>query len=350
MKKSAAIQSVVVIGIDISKSSFQLFGVDERGNPRLDKVCNRSQFKQFVANLKPCTIGMEACAGAHYWSRYLQIYGHQVRLIAPQFVKPFVKSNKNDRADAEAICEAVQRPTMRFVSAKTVEQQDIQSLHRIRSQVVANRTALVNQIRGLLLEYGIDMPNGIRRARVQIPLVLEDAGNGLTERFRNWLAQLYSELVHLDERVSGLDADIGQIAASDKDAKRLMSIPGVGPMCSTALIAAIGDIRNFKNGRELSAWLGLVPRQCSTGGKPRLLGISKRGDVYLRQLLVHGARSVVQRVEGKSDPRSRWLQELLQRRNKNVAIVALANKLVRTVYALLANKTEYRQDLALPTT
>lgn len=185
-------------------------------------MCNRSQFKEFVANLQPCIINIEACAGAHYWSRYLRTNGHKVKLIAPQFVKPSVKSNKNDRADAEAICEAVQRPTMRFVSAKTVEQQDIQSLHRIRSQVVANRTALVNQIRGLLLEYGIDMPNGIRRARVKIPLVLEYSENGLTERFRNRLAQLYSELVHLDERVSGLDSDIEQIASSEEDAKRLM--------------------------------------------------------------------------------------------------------------------------------
>ena len=190
MKKTAAFRSAAIIGIDISKSSIQLYGVDEHGNPTLGKLCNRSQFKEFVANLQPCIIGTEACAGAHYWSRYLRTHGHKVKLIAPQFVKPFDKSNKNDRADAEAICEAVQRPTMRFVSAKTVEQQDIQSLHRIRSQVVANRTALVNQIRGLLLEYGIDMPNGIRRARVKIPLVLEYAENGLTERFRNWLAQL----------------------------------------------------------------------------------------------------------------------------------------------------------------
>jgi transposase len=297
-----------------------------------------------VANLQPCLIGIEACAGAHFWARHLRDCGHEVKLIAPQFVKPYVKSNKNDRADAQAICEAVQRPTMRFVTIKGIEQQDIQCLHRIRSQVVANRTALVNQVRGLLLEYGVDVPVGIRRARERLPRVLEDAENGLTERFRGWLADLYTELVRMDERVAMLDKDIERSARIDENAKRLMSIPGIGPMCATALVAAIGDIRQFKNGRELSAWLGLVPRQCSTGGKPRLLGISKRGDVYLRQLLVHGARSVVQRVDGKSDQRSRWLQELLKRRNKNVAIVALANKIVRTAYALLANNTEYCTD------
>lgn len=347
MKKSTGIQSVRVVGIDLGKTCFQLYGVDDQANERLDQKLSRILLGRFIAKLPPCLIGMEACATAHYWARQMRHYGHEVKLIAPQFVKPYVKSNKNDRADAQAICEAVQRPHMRFVAIKEIEQQDIQSLHRIRSQVVANRTAQVNQIRGLLLEYGIVVPQGRRKVREALSLILEDAENGLTARFRGWLLDLYHELVHLDKRIAYLDEQIEFSAKDDERAQRLQSIPGIGPMIATALCAAIGDINHFKNGRELSAWLGLVPRQCSTGGKPRLLGISKRGDVYLRQLIIHGARAVVQRVDGKTDKRSRWIQQVLQRRNKNIAIVALANKIVRTAYALLKHNTEYREVKAL---
>ena len=344
MRKCNEKQAIKVVGIDLGKTSFQLHGVDDRGHEQLTKKLTRKQLKATMARMPACLVGMEACASAHYWARLLRSYGHEVKLMAPQFVKPYVKSNKNDQADAEAICEAVQRPNMRFVAIKEVEQQDIQSVHRIRSQLVGNRTAQVNQIRGLLMEYGIDIPKGRAQVRKRLPLILEDAENGLTIRFRALLSGLYDELVHLDDRIAVLNQEIDQLAQNDQRARRLMSIPGIGPMCATALIAAIGDIHMFKNGRELAAWLGLVPRQSSTGGKARLLGISKRGDVYLRQLLIHGARAVLQWVDGKEDSRSRWAKELMQRRNKNVAAVAMANKMVRTAYALLKNEEDYRID------
>ena len=344
MRKCNEKQAIKVAGIDLGKTSFQLHGVDDRGHEQLTKKLTRKQLKATMARMPACLVGMEACASAHYWARLLRSYGHEVKLMAPQFVKPYVKSNKNDQADAEAICEAVQRPNMRFVAIKEVEQQDIQSLHRIRSQVVGNRTAQVNQIRGLLMEYGIDIPKGRAQVRKRLPLILEDAENGLTIRFRALLSGLYDELVHLDDRIAVLNQEIDQLAQNDQRARRLMSIPGIGPMCATALVAAIGDIHMFKNGRELAAWLGLVPRQSSTGGKARLLGISKRGDVYLRQLLIHGARAVLQWVDAKEDSRSRWAKELMRRRNKNVAAVAMANKMVRTAYAVLKYEEDYRID------
>ena len=268
MKKCNEKQAIKVVGIDLGKTSFQLHGVDDRGHEQLTKKVTRKQLRATMERLPACLVGMEACASSHYWARLLRSYGHEVKLIAPQFVKPYVKSNKNDQADAEAICEAVQRPNMRFVSIKEVEQQDIQCLHRIRSQVVGNRTAQVNQIRGLLMEYGIDIPKGRTQVRKRLPLILEDAENGLTIRFRALLSGLYDELVHLDDRVAELNQEIDLLAQNDERARRLLSIPGIGPMCATALMAAIGDIHTFKNGRELAAWLGLVPRQCSTGGKP----------------------------------------------------------------------------------
>jgi len=342
MKQCSEKREIKVVGIDLGKSNLQIYGVDERGHKQLDKKLTRQRLKTTMARLPACVMGMEACAGAHYWARLFRRDGHEVKLIAPQFVKPYVKSNKTDRADAEAICEAVQRPNMRFVAIKEVAQQDVQSLHRVRSQVVSNRTAQVNQIRGLLLEYGIDIPRGRVHVRKRLPLILEDADNGLTRRFRALLSGLYDELVRLDERIGELDQEIEQLAQDDERARRLLSIPGIGAKCATALVAAIGDINAFRNGRELAAWLGLVPRQCSTGGKARLLGISKRGDVYLRQLLIHGARAVLRFVDRKEDRRSRWAKELQQRRNKNVATVAMANKMARTVYALLKHEDEYR--------
>jgi transposase len=304
MKKSNENHAVRVVGIDLGKTSLQVHAVNVQGQKQLDSKLSRKQLRALMANLPSCLVGMEACASAHYWARLIRSYGHEVKLIAPQFVKPYVKSNKNDQADAEAICEAVQRPAMRFVAINEIEQQDIQSLQRIRAQVVANRTAQVNQTRGLLMEYGIDIPQGRANVRNRLPSILEDANNGLTTPFRSWLFDIYNELVHLDERIASLDKQIEQLARNDERARRLMSIPGVGPMSATALVAAIGDINAFKNGRELAAWLGMVPRQCSTGGKARLLGISKRGDVYLRTLLIHGGRSVMRYVDKKQDSRS----------------------------------------------
>ena len=279
---------------------------------------------------------MEACGSAHYWARTFRDYGHEVRLIAPQFVKPFVKSNKNDAADAEAICEALQRPNMRFVAIKSVEQQDIQAIHRMRSLAVGQRTALINQTRGLLLEYGIEIAQGRAALQRRLPEILEDAENGLSGRFRAELQGLYEELQHLNARVAHYDAQIDQMAKESQQAQALMQLPGIGAEGATALLAAVGeDPKLLKNGRGMAAWLGLVPRQHSTGGKDRLLGISKRGDVYLRQLLIHGARSVLRVAERKDDPLSRWATALKTRRHSNVAAVALANRLARIAYAIL---------------
>jgi len=341
MSDSNPKSEVVVLGIDLAKKSFQLHGVDASGQVVLKKKLSRAKLRQFMVQLPRCIIGIEACGGANHWTRVFEKMGHTVRMIAPEFVKPFVKSNKNDAADAEAICEAVQRPSMRFVPAKSIEQQDIQSLHRIRSQAVARRTAQTNQIRGLLMEYGIIIPQGISYVRQQIPLILEDAENDLTYLFRELLLGLYDEMVHLDQRIKTLEVKLETLCAQNEDCQRLLSIPGVGLLSATALVAAIGDIGVFKSGRELAAWLGLVPRQHSTGGKPTLLGISKRGDAYLRTLLIHGGRTVVRVAANHQDRRNRWVCKLEERRGKNITAVAVANKNARTAWALLSKKTVY---------
>lgn len=335
-------EEIKVVGIDLAKRSFHLYGEDKCGKKVKSKKFSRKKLQSFMMNLVPCLVAMEACGSSHYWARLFRSYGHEVKLIAPQFVKPFVKSNKNDAADAEAICEAVQRPNMRFVAIKEPHQQDIQSIHRMRSLAVARRTAQVNQIRGLLLEYGIEIPVGRKKVLERLPGILEDGSNGLSDFFRKELFLLSQELQHLDHRVESYDRKIKQLAHSDERTKRLLTIPGIGPQIATALMAAIGNVDAFKNGRELAAWLGLVPRQCSTGGKSVLLGISKRGDVYLRQLLIHGARSVIRYVDGKDDSTSRWAKALKQRRHHNIAIVAMANKMARTAFALLKKEEDYR--------
>jgi transposase len=342
MAKDSKEAVATLVGIDLAKRSFQVHGVDGKGQRVFSKKLSRARLSPFMVNLPACTVAMEACGSAHHWARLFRTFGHEVRLIAPQFVKPFVKSNKNDAADAEAIAEAAQRPTMRFVAVKTVEQQDIQAIHRMRSLVVGQRTAQVNQIRGLLLEYGIEIPKGRAAVGRRLPEILEDADNGLSERFRAELYGLGEELRHLDARVAHYDEQIEQIAQSDAQARRLMTIPGLGAKGATALVAAVGeDPTLFKNGRGLAAWLGLVPRQHSTGGRDRLLGISKRGDVYLRQLLIHGARAVLRWVERKADRTSRWATALKARRHSNVAVVAMANKIARVAYAVMASGRPY---------
>ena len=269
--------------------------------------------------------------------------------MAPQFVKPYVQSNKSDRADALAVCEAVQRPTMRFVGVKTAAQQDQQSLHRIRSLAVAQRTALVNQVRGLLAEQGIEIGQGRARVRAALPGILADGENGLSGGFRELLQDAYETLVRMDERLEALAARIARWAKADEQVQRLMGIPGIGPITATALLAAVGDVKTFRNGRELAAWLGLVPRQHSTGGREQLLGISKRGDAYVRGLLIHGARAVLRVSSKKTDPRSRWVLAVAARRHQNVAVVALANRMARTAYALLAKGEDYQADHVLQT-
>jgi transposase len=329
------------IGIDLAKQVFQIHAVDQHEKVVVRKQLRRNQVLTYFANLTPCLIGMEACSSAHYWARELQKRGHTVKLMAPQFVKPYVKSNKNDANDAEAICEAVSRPNMRFVTIKSIEQQDIQSVHRIRTELVQQRTAKVNQIRGLLAEYGLVVERNIDKLRKALPLLLEDAENGLSFDFRTLLQELQQDLITLDTRVGEMDNKIKLLAGNNTIAKRLQQIPGIGPITATALLCAIGDGKQFKRGRDLAAWPGLTPRQHSSGGKDCLLGISKRGDSYLRTLLIHGARAVLKGADKKDDPRSRWLQSLCSRRNKNIAAVALANKNARIVWALLTKETDF---------
>jgi transposase len=277
--------------------------------------------------------------------RELQRRGYRVKLIAPQFVKPYVKSNKNDAADAEAICEAMGRPGMRFVPVKTVEQQDIQAMHRVRSGLIEQRTAKANQIRGLVAEYGLVAPRELVQLRRAVPRWLEDEGNGLTSTFRRLLRALRDDLAALDERVSELDREIEHLAQADPAAKRLMQLRGVGPMIATALVATVGNAQQFANGRQMSAALGLTPRQHSSGGKERLLGISKRGDAYLRTLLIHGARSVIRTARTKNDRLSQWVTHLAARRHPNLAAAALANKTTRIAWAMLRRGTDYQPDL-----
>jgi transposase len=342
MKELSKEKVIKFVGIDLAKRSFHLYAVDGEGRAVLSRKLTRSRLSAVVAQLPACTIAMEACGSAHHWARVFRTFGHEVRLIAPQFVKPYVKSNKNDAADAEAICEAAQRPGMRFVAVKTVEQQDIQAMHRMRSLAVQQRTAQINQIRGLLLEYGLEVAQGRAAIQRRLPEILEDADNGLSERFRAEVHELAEELRHLNERVAHYDEQIEQIARGDAQARALMTIPGLGAKGATALLAAVGeDPQLLKNGRGLAAWLGLVPRQHSTGGRERLLGISKRGDVYLRNLLIHGARAVLRCIERKEDPTSRWATALKARRHTNVAVVAMANKIARIAYAVIVTGKPY---------
>ena len=278
------------IGIDLAKEVFQVHGVDEHGKRLFNKQLKRSQMTIFFANLPPCLIGMEACASAHFWASTLISLGHTVKLMAPQFVKPYVKTNKHDAADAEAICEAVTRPNMRFVPIKTPEQQAVLALHRIRQGFIKQRTAQANQIRGLLSEFGIIVPQGIHHLRQCLPGVLEDADNRLPSLFREQLSLLQNHMEYLFDIVATFDKQIEQCHQQNELCQRIGKIPGIGPITASALVATIGNANNFENGRQLAAWLGLVPRQHSSGGKQVLLGISKRGDTYLRTLLIHGAR------------------------------------------------------------
>jgi transposase len=338
---------IIRVGVDLAKNVFQVHGVERNGKAVWRRKLTRENWvKVLLDTIEPgCEIGMESCGGAHHWARRLQAHGFKVRLIAPQFVKPYVKSNKNDANDAEAICEAMSRPTMRFVSAKTVEQQDIQAVHRIRAELSKQRTAKVNQIRGLVAEYGLVAPKEIVQLRRALPHWLEDGENGLSDRFRRLLNGLWNDLKALDERMSEIDREISMLAQSDPVAKRLQQLRGVGPIIATALVAAVGNGEQFANGRQMSAAFGLTPRQHSSGGKERLLGISKRGDVYLRSLLIHGARAVIHNAKDKDDRLSQWATRLAARSHPNLAATALANKTTRMAWAMLKNGTDYKADM-----
>jgi len=337
------------VGIDLAKNVFQLHGVDRHGKAVWKRRLSRAKWLDaLLAQAEPgCEIGMEACAGAHHWARELQSHGYTVKLIPPQFVKPYVKSNKNDANDAEAICEAMSRPNMRFVTVKSIAQQDIQATHRVRAELKLHRNAKANQIRGLVAEYGLVAPLTLGALRTAIPCWLEDAENGLTAHFRSLLHGLQHDLLALDERLADLDRAIEQLADSSEVTRRLQQLRGVGPMVATALVATVGDARQYHNARQMAASLGLTPRQHSSGDKQRLFGITKRGDVYLRTLLIHGARAVVSQAKHKDDRLSRWITGIARRSHTNVAAVALANKTARMAWAMLRNETDYDPDFAL---
>jgi transposase len=330
------------VGLDTAKHVFQVHGVDAGGRPVLRKRLRRSQIPDFFANLPKCVIGMEATQGAHYWSRVIGSFGHEVRLVAPQFVKPYLKGQKNDARDAAAICEAISRPEMNFVPRKSVEQQDLQALHRIRSRLVGSRTQLGNQIRGLLAEYGVILPLHLNQVRRNLPTLFSEDHPLLTSFSRELFASLYEELCALDERIQAMEVRIQRVFSTNDRCQRIAAIEGVGPLTATAIVAAVADAGVFRNGRQLAAWLGLVPRQHSSGDKQRLLGITKRGDPYLRTLLIHGARSVVFRASGKADSRSQWIAEKQRKLGTTKACVAVANKNARIIWALLAKNEAYR--------
>ncbi len=339
---------LIRVGVDIAKSVFHVHGVDRHERCQWRGCYKRGQWLEAICKRLPAgaEVGMEACGASHYWGRELQRRGYRVKLIPAQFVKPFVKSNKNDAVDAEAICEAMGRANMRYVAVKTVEQQDQQAAHRIRESLVGQRTAKVNQIRGLAGEYGLIAPVSVRALRRTLPDWLEDAENGLTVSFRALLSDLAEDLRRLDERIAELNAQIAQQAKADPRARRLQALRGVGPLVATALTVALGDGQAFTRGRDFAASLGLTPRQQSTGGKPRLLGISKRGDSYLRKLLVHGARAVLRHAAGRDDGLSQWLNTLRQRKHPNVVAVALANKTARIAWAMVRRGVDYDPALA----
>lgn len=334
-------QKINVIGIDLSKKVFQVHAVDARGNVIMLKQFSREKLMQFLANTPSCIVAMEACASSHNWGRVIRAMGHTVKLIPPQFVKPYVKTNKNDAADAEAIAEAATRPGMRFVPIKEVWQQDILMIHRIRERLIKMHTALMNELRGLLSEYGIVIPQGASHLCRRIQQLLGEENCLLSNIAREAIGELYTELIELDQRLDGYEKRIRGISQSNETCQRIETIPGIGPTTSTAMVASVGDPSTFKNGRQMAAWLGLVPKQNSSGGKTVLLGISKRGDKYLRKLLIHGARSVLINVKGKKDKRSRWIEEKMYTRGFNKTCVALANKNARICWALMRYHTSY---------
>lgn len=329
------------IGLDLAKYVFEVHAVDADEQVVVRKTLRRDAVAQFFAELPPCVVGMEACCGSHYWARVLTDLGHEVRLISPQFVKPYVKSNKNDRNDAEAICEAVGRPSMRFVPPKSPEQLEIHAVHRIRQRVVANRTRLVNQVRGLLGEHGVVVPRDINRIRRTLSEIADGQSQGFGELFVEMLRDIREELAELDGRLASYNRRIKSLYRSNEMCQRIGMVEGIGPITATALVAAVGDKFCFRNGRQFAAWLGLVPKQHSSGGKARLFGISKRGDRYLRTMLIHGARAVLGRSAGKTDTRSQWINRMRERRHPNVVAVALENKNARIVWSLLSNGQDY---------
>jgi transposase len=333
---------IKAVGLDIGKTWFHFVGCNRAGKPIGRHKFNRTQLTNYIVKLQPCLIGMEACPGSQHLARLFQRHGHDVRLIAPKFIKPYLKSQKNDFNDAEAIAEAVTRPTMRFVTVKSNEQLDLQAIHRIRERLIRQRTAIINQIRAFLIEYGLPIKEGRAALRRDLPKILEDGENGLSDRMRQLVNQLQEQWKYLDQLVEEYTGELEQMARRHDTCRRLVTIPGIGALGATALVSAIGNGAAFRRGRDLAAWLGLVPKQHSTGGRPTLLGISKRGNSYVRKLLIHGARSLLQHLHREDHEIGLWMTRLEQRAHKNVVAVALANKLARIAWAVAAKGDVYR--------
>ena len=333
---------IAVLGIDLGKNSCSLVGFDEAGAVVKRRRMRPESIPALTKTMAACVIAMEACCGAHHLGRILAAQGHTVRLMSPEYVRPYVKAQKNDDRDAEAIAEAATRPTMRFVELKSEEQLDMQTLHRVRDRLVGERTALINQLRAILLERGMTVPQG-RRKLEQYLAAMSDAGydTSISSRICQLIDDMRAEWLELDRRIAAFDNEFAACARSDADARRLATIPGIGVLNATALVAAVGTACTFARGRDLAAWLGLVPRQVTTGGKPRLVGITKRGNKYLRKLLIHGARAALPSLATSATPLGGWLRALMQRMHKNAAVVALANKLARIVWVVLRRGEEF---------
>ncbi len=337
--------NITHVGIDLAKHVFSVHGVDQRGRCRLRRDLRRTQLLKFFANLNPCVLGLEACASAHYWARELGKLGHEVRLINPRFVTPYRKSDKNDHNDAEAICEALSRPSMRFVPVKSPEQQAVLSLHRARALLSSQRTALMNQMRGLLAEYGLIVAQGPSALRTRVPEILEDADNELPDIARETFAELYERWLDHERRLTDYDRRLQRMAHQDPATQRLLQLPGVGVITATALVASAGDLGVFRNGRQCAAWLGLVPRHYASAGKRRTGRITKRGDAYVRTLLVHGARAALRTAHRREDALGHWALAVKERRGPNKAAVALAAKHARIIWALLTREVDYQPRL-----
>lgn len=331
-----------IIGIDLGKTSCSLVGLDAGGKVVLRRRLRRDTIIAFCSKISACVVAMEACCGAHHIGRALAGQGHEIRLMSPEYVRPYVKAQKNDDRDAEAIAEAASRPTMRFVTLKSEEQLDMQTLHRVRDRLVGDRTSLMNQIRSLLLERGHVVAQGRARLAVALADLLDGEKPVLARRIHELIVDMRRQWVTLDERIKAFDTEFAAAAKTQDGAKRLLSIPGIGPLNATALVAAVGDAGTFARGRDLAAWLGLVPRQVTTGGRPKLLGITKRGSKYLRKMLIQGARAALPTLKAADTPVGAWLRGLLARAHLNTAVVALAAKMARTVWALLRHGDTYK--------
>ncbi len=340
--------SIVILGIDLGKNSCSVVGVDAAGAVVVRRSMRRQTLIDYVVKLPACVVAMEACCGAHHLGRLFAAQGHEIRLMPPEYVRPYVKAQKNDDRDAEGIAEAASRPTMRFIDLKSQEQLDIQTLHRVRSRFVAERTGLINQLRAILFERGVIFPMGRRKLELGLDAMLAEDDEALSPRVRQLISELRAEWRELDVKIEVLNGEFVKLARQDTAARRLTSIPGVGVLNATALIAAVGNASGFAKARDLGAWLGLVPRQNTTGGKAKLLGISKRGNTYLRTLLIHGARAALPSLSRSNTPLGRWLNAMIERGvHRNAVVVALANKLARIAWVVLRKETSFERGYAV---